>query len=56
LSLKVKDPENVSKKLYEHGCIASCRVDGLRVAPHFYNTVEEAENFITILKQIAPLW
>jgi cysteine desulfurase/selenocysteine lyase len=54
LSLKVEDPENVSKKLYEHGCIASYRVGGLRVAPHFYNTVEEAEKFIKILKQVAP--
>jgi len=54
LGINIKDPQIVADKLYERRCVASVRVGFLRLSPHFYNTVEEAENFISELKKVAP--
>jgi len=55
VSLKVPEPDKVAARLYENGVVASYRVGGLRISPHFYNTEEEAEKFMKILKKVAPL-
>jgi selenocysteine lyase/cysteine desulfurase len=55
VSFKVPEPDKVVGKLYEHGAVASYRVGGLRISPHFYNTIEEAEKFISILKKVVTI-
>ncbi len=50
INFKVKDSERVMKILAENGVVVSQRVGGIRVSPHFYNTEDEIEKFIEILK------
>lgn len=45
-------PQEKEEKLRRNGIIISARSNGLRVAPHFYNTEEEIELLIRTLKDI----
>ena len=45
--------ESIVKELREKNrIIVSFRNNGLRVSPHFYNTQEEIDKFITVLKSL----
>jgi len=52
INFKVKDPSKVLKFLSKNGIIVSQRVGGIRVSPHFYNTEEEIDRFIEVLKDM----
>lgn len=46
---KIDQPVKVWKKLLSEGVYVSPRGGGIRVAPHFYNTEEEIDRFISML-------
>ena len=46
---QVREPVQVWKKLLEQKIYVSPRGEGIRVAPHFYNTEEEIERFLSAL-------
>jgi len=46
----IKKAQDKAKKLRDKGIIVSARSNGLRVAPHFYNTEEEVEQLIQTLR------
>ena len=46
---KVKDPESTCRALLKQGIYVSARGEGIRVAPHFYNTEGEIG---TLLKKL----
>ena len=46
-----KDPTMVTKILFKNKIIAAVRNGGVRVSPHFYNTEEELEKFLDIVKK-----
>ena len=48
--LKCKDSETLVTKLAARGIVVSNRKDGLRVAFHVYNTVEDVEAVLDALK------
>jgi selenocysteine lyase/cysteine desulfurase len=52
VNVLVPNFKEVGKKLHDKGVVVSPRVGGLRLSPHFYNTVEEAEEFVKILRSI----
>jgi selenocysteine lyase/cysteine desulfurase len=49
IKLKCKNPEKVNGMLRRKGVVISVRDKGLRISPHFYNTPEEIEKFLTLL-------
>lgn len=49
LSFSGKNTEALFKKLRKHNIITSLREGSIRVAPHFYNTVNEMERLIQLL-------
>ena len=53
INVKVPDFKAVGEKLYQRGVVVSPRIGGLRVSPHLYNTEEEAEGFVKILREVA---
>jgi selenocysteine lyase/cysteine desulfurase len=53
INVVVPDPRITSRKLREHDIAVSSRWGGLRVAPNFYNTIEEVDTFIEKLDQIS---
>ena len=53
VNVVVPDPGATSRKLREHCISVSSRLGGLRVAPNFYNTVEEVDNFLEKLGKVA---
>jgi cysteine desulfurase / selenocysteine lyase len=48
---KVKNPQLVCKRLLGKGIYVSARGAGIRIAPHFYNSHNEIEMFLTKLLQ-----
>ncbi|MFW6323864.1 MAG: hypothetical protein ACOC0U_02265, partial [Desulfovibrionales bacterium] len=46
------DPEELRFRLGNHGVMVSARGGGIRVAPHFYNSEEEAERFCSVLDRL----
>lgn len=46
---KVKDPAKVWKELLAKKIYVSPRSGGIRIAPHFYNSMEEIERFVKLL-------
>jgi cysteine desulfurase/selenocysteine lyase len=48
---RVDGAQEKAEKLKSKGIIVSARSNGLRVAPHFYNTEEEIERFVEELKK-----
>ncbi len=49
--LQSKDSNALVQKLAESGIVASNRYDGLRVAFHAYNTMEDVEQVVEVLKK-----
>lgn len=48
----VDRPQEMTERLRKKGIIISARSNGLRVAPHFYNTEEEIDRLIKELKSL----
>ena len=51
ISFEYKDPKKLANYLKSKNVIVSPRPGVIRLSPHFYNTIEEAEKFLEILKQ-----
>ena len=52
LSIKVKDAEELAKKLYEkEKIVVAPRMGKLRISPHFYNNEEDVESLIDAIKK-----
>jgi len=47
---KVKNPKEIVEKLKKRKIIASTRLGGIRVSPHFFNNEDDIEKFIKNLK------
>jgi selenocysteine lyase/cysteine desulfurase len=45
LNVVTPDPGDTVKKLASEGIVVSGRVGGVRISPHFYNTIEEVDHF-----------
>lgn len=52
VNVKLDDPDPVVMKLREKNAWVSNRVGGLRIAPHFYNKMEEIDSFIEKLNEV----
>jgi selenocysteine lyase/cysteine desulfurase len=52
VNFKVPEPEKTASELRRRGVIVSARMNGIRVSPHFYNTKEDIEEFLTRLKAL----
>jgi len=52
LNVKVPDPGETVKKLEAEGVAVSGRVGGVRISPHFYNTVDDVERFFNAWDKI----
>lgn len=52
VNVKVPDPGDVVKKLAAQNMVASQRIGGMRVAPNFYNTLDEVDRFIEAVMKI----
>lgn len=46
------EPATLRDALLKKGVMVNCRGGGLRVSPHFYNTIEDIERFFSILDTI----
>ncbi|MFQ5536063.1 MAG: aminotransferase class V-fold PLP-dependent enzyme [Gemmatimonadota bacterium] len=52
VSFRVPDPKGTAAALEEGGVIFAVREGAVRLAPHFYNTVEEMERVVAILDRV----
>ena len=52
LNVKVPELKKVVEKLNAENYWCAQRVGGIRVAPHFYNTVEQADRFMDKLDEV----
>lgn len=52
VNFKIKNAKEIVKKLRKSLIIVSCRNNGIRVAPHFYNTEEELEKMMSYVHKI----
>jgi len=52
VNFKASKPKEKVEKLRKRGVIVSARMNGIRVSPHFYNTKDELERFLTYIKEI----
>ena len=52
LNVKMPDPGETVKALQNEGVHVSARVGGVRISPHFYNTIDEAEELLTKIKKV----
>jgi len=44
-------PEKLFRILTEGGCVVALRGGGIRISPHFYNTIEEIDRMTTLLPE-----
>jgi len=51
ISIGVKDPVKLQQHLQERSIIVTQMLDLLRISPHFYNTLEEINTFLTAIKE-----
>jgi len=51
VNFRVSKPKEKVKELRKRGVVVSARMKGIRVSPHFYNTKEEIEKFLTYIKE-----
>ncbi len=54
INFKTKDAERTLNELTKNGIVVSRRMSGIRVSPHFYNTKDEIDKFLEILKATKP--
>lgn len=54
INFKTKDVEKTMNELTKNGIIVSQRMSGIRVSPHFYNTRDEIDKLLEILKAAKP--
>ena len=47
-----RDAQDLVKRLDERGIVVAARAGRLRIAPHFYNTAEEIERCLSVLREI----
>lgn len=52
ITFDVPNKEEVYYKLTKKGYITALRNNGIRVSPHFYNTLEELDTFVKTVKYI----
>ncbi len=52
VNFKVSEPKERVEKLRRRGVVVSARMNGIRVSPHFYNTKDDIERFLTCMKGI----
>ena len=52
LSFSAQDVRRVHTDLKKRGIYTSVREDGIRVSPHFYNTLEDMDRLIEVLDQV----
>jgi selenocysteine lyase/cysteine desulfurase len=50
INFKSKDTERMMNELAKNGIIVSRRMGGIRVSPHFYNTRDEIDKLLEVLK------
>ncbi len=50
------DPIGMRDRLREKGIMVNVRAGGLRVSPHFYNSIEELGRFFTVLDELVNEW
>ena len=55
LNVKVPDIKNTVKKLNSADYWCCERVEGIRISPHFYNTLEQADNLVEKLHEAANI-
>jgi selenocysteine lyase/cysteine desulfurase len=48
---RIENSEKIVGKLQEKGNIVSARAHGIRISPHFYNTKEEVDHFLSELSK-----
>ena len=53
VSFSGKENQRLMERLKERRIVVSLRERGIRVSPHFYNTEEEIERLIEVLKEEA---
>ncbi|MEE9553888.1 MAG: aminotransferase class V-fold PLP-dependent enzyme [candidate division Zixibacteria bacterium] len=53
LNFKTDDTERLFESLLEKGFALSFREGGIRVSPHFYNTIDEINKFVDALKEFS---
>ncbi len=51
-SVDGSDPDLIYKQLMKNNCYVAFRDGAIRLSPHFYNTLDEADSFIDILKSM----
>ena len=51
ISIGVKDPEKLQQHLQERSIIVTQMLDLLRISPHFYNSLEEINTFLTAIQE-----
>ncbi|MBS7653832.1 MAG: aminotransferase class V-fold PLP-dependent enzyme [Candidatus Bathyarchaeia archaeon] len=54
INFKTKDLERTLNELTKNGIVVSRRMGGIRVSPHFYNTRDEIDELLEILKAVKP--
>lgn len=52
VNFSVEEPARIANKLVSDGIIVSVRAGGIRVSPHFYNTEDEIDDFLEMLRKI----
>ena len=53
VTINPMNPERVGQELLENDFVIDCRPGaGIRIAPHFYNTVEEVEQVMSVIEAI----
>ncbi len=52
INIRIPDNIEVVKKLRENKIVTSSRYGGIRISPHFYNTVEDIDAFVSSLASL----
>jgi selenocysteine lyase/cysteine desulfurase len=51
VNFKINQPKKLAEKLNKKGIVISARSNGIRVAPHYYNTEEEVDKLMEEVKK-----
>jgi selenocysteine lyase/cysteine desulfurase len=54
INFRAKNIDRIMNELTKNGIIVSQRMSGIRVSPHFYNTKDEIDKLLEILKAAKP--